>query len=604
MSLSKPCTSSKKRKLDLEHRKFNAEWTDKYFFIESHYGAITCLVCLECVAAAKEYNLRRHYNTKHPKLKELQGESRTKKIDSLKNQLLSQQDVFQKKRKESDACTIASFKVAQLLAKSGRPFTDGEFVKDCLIQIADAFCPETKDAFKNVGLSRMTMQRRIVDLASNSLDQLKRKSNDIVHFSAALDESTDASDTAQLLVFIRGVTETFEVHQELASLASLHGRVTGLEIFKAFKKIVEDLNLSWDKLVSVTTDGAPVMVGEKNGFIGCLKKDIGDRAELLKHYHCIIHQEALCGKHLKFKEIMDFVVSTVNFIRARSLNHREFQVFLESISAAYGDVVYHTEVRWLSRGNVLKRFFALRDEIKSFLQEKGRDASVMEDGDWIGDLAFLADITGHLNDLNLKLQGSDKLICDLFEAVRAFEIKLGLFTSQLKKGQLTHFPTCQNAFADEPHDWSRHARTLEALQEEFSRRFSQFRSERAAFKLFADPFSADPESVPDDVQLELIELQCSTALKNRHRELPLLQFYQSLDDTQFPKLCTEARKLVSMFGSSYICEQVFSLMKLNKSSFRTRLTDDNLHAVLRVATTSLEPDILHLVSEKRCNISH
>nr|XP_014351308.1 PREDICTED: general transcription factor II-I repeat domain-containing protein 2A-like [Latimeria chalumnae] len=602
MSLSKP--STKKRKIDLEHRKFNPEWTEKYFFVESKTGVHTCLVCLECVAIAKEYNIHCHYETKHLKFKELLGEAQTKKIESLKTQLLGQQGVFELKNKESEAAAIASFKVAQLIAKSSRPFTDGEFVKDCMMEICHAVCKEKKDSFKNVCLSRMSIQRCIADMSENSYEQLKSKCKDFEYFSAALDESTEAADTAQLLIFIRGVTKTFEVHQELASLASLHGRTTGADIFNAFKKSVDDLSLQWDKLVGVTTDGAPATVREVNGFIGCLKKHIGDRAALLKQYDCIIHQEALCAKYLKFKEVMEFVVSTVNFIHAQSLNHREFQSFLENINATYGDVPYHTEARWLSRGNVLKRFFVLREEIKSFLQEKGRDTSVMEDRDWIAGLAFLTDVTGHLNDLNLRLQGSQHLICDLFEAVCAFQMKLKLFTNQLEKGQLTHFETCQEAFPCEKYKWNHHASVMKELQGVFAKRFEQFRSERVLFKLFADPFSSDAESVPDDLQLELIELQCSTVLKSKHREVLLLEFYRTLDNTLFPNLSREALKLLSLFGSTYICEQVFSLMKLNKLHLRIRLTDDNLHAVLQVATTSLEPDIPQLVSEKRCNISH
>uniref|UniRef100_A0A3B1JWU0 HAT C-terminal dimerisation domain-containing protein n=1 Tax=Astyanax mexicanus TaxID=7994 RepID=A0A3B1JWU0_ASTMX len=511
------------------------------------YNSSRCLFCLsKHVSLKKEYNLRRHYETKHPKLADLQGEDRKQKIEALKKQLVSQQGVFEKRRKESEACTIASYRIANLVAKSACPFIDGEFVKDCMLEACDVICPEAKDAFKNISLSRTTIQRRI---------QVK-----VTYFSAALDESTDNTDTAQLSIFIRGVTGTCQVYQELAALVPLYGRTTGFEIFNAFKTAVENLNLPWSKLSAVTTDGAPSMVGETNGFIGHLKRHLGpDQAAELKHYHCIIHQEALCGKHLQFKEIMDFVVSAVNFIRARSLNHREFQYFLEDISAAYGDVIYHTEVRWLSRGNVLKRFFALRNEIKLFLEQKGKDTL-----------------------LNLKLQGK--------------KIDLPL------KGNLTHFPTCQEAFAHKNYNWSRHSCVLEDLKLAFSARFGQFRNEQATLQLLADPFSVDTETVPGELQLEIIELNCSTAMRTKHREMPLLEFYQSLDREQFPNLFANAQKWISMFGSTYICEQMFSLMKLNKSPLRTRLTDENLQAVLRLATTSLEPDINQLVSERTSSL--
>jgi hypothetical protein len=42
---------------------------------------------------------------------------------------------------------------------------------------------------------------------------------------------------------------------------------------------------------------------------------------------------------------MNIVVSTVNFIRSRSLNHRQFREFLTDTEADYGEVIYHSEVR-------------------------------------------------------------------------------------------------------------------------------------------------------------------------------------------------------------------------------------------------------------------
>ena len=47
---------------------------------------------------------------------------------------------------------------------------------------------------------------------------------------------------------------------------------------------------------------------------------------------------------------MKVVVKTVNFIRSRSLNHRQFQELLDDLDSQFGDVVYYSEIRWLSRG--------------------------------------------------------------------------------------------------------------------------------------------------------------------------------------------------------------------------------------------------------------
>jgi len=57
---------------------------------------------------------------------------------------------------------------------------------------------------------------------------------------------------------------------------------------------------------------------------------------------------------------------SVNSIRSRRLKVRQFQAFLVEMEADFGDVLYQTGVRWLSKGSVLKRFVALRFEIQTF----------------------------------------------------------------------------------------------------------------------------------------------------------------------------------------------------------------------------------------------
>jgi hypothetical protein len=60
---------------------------------------------------------------------------------------------------------------------------------------------------------------------------------------------------------------------------------------------------------------------------------------------------------------------------------------------------------------------------------------------WHWNLALLCDVS-HINDLNTKVQGQNKLISDMFGAVRAFEVKLELFQKQLENVNLWHFASC------------------------------------------------------------------------------------------------------------------------------------------------------------------
>jgi hypothetical protein len=74
------------------------------------------------------------------------------------------------------------------------------------------------------------------------------------------------------------------------------------------------------------------------------------------------------------------------------------------------------------------------------MENKGRNIEDLNDEGWITDLAFLVDVTGHLNNLNKELQGKDKIITDMHNSIKAFRFKLILWKIQLKLHNLVHFP--------------------------------------------------------------------------------------------------------------------------------------------------------------------
>lgn len=88
------------------------------------------------------------------------------------------------------------------IAKHSKPFSDGEFVKDCMVEAASVLCPDSKSQFENVSLSRRTVTRRIEVIDDELTSALLKRATDFTYFSIALDESTDIKDTAQLLIFI------------------------------------------------------------------------------------------------------------------------------------------------------------------------------------------------------------------------------------------------------------------------------------------------------------------------------------------------------------------------------------------------------------------
>ncbi len=605
MSYSKP-----KRKVDDEHRQFQERWTLQYFFVEFN-GNATCLICKEKVAVLKEYNLKRHYSTKHgDQYDKYEEDEREKRATQLQRELTSQQSLFHKAKKDADAAVEASYVVSEMIAKAGKPFTEGQFIKDCMLKVTDILCPEKKIMFNNLSLSANTVAERITELSSDIYDQLRGKARVFTAYSVALDESTDKTDTAQLAIFIRGINEQVEVTEELLSLCPMHGRTTAKYIFQQLCDAIERAGLPWSRLVGITTDGAPSMTGKKNGLVALVQRKLEEEnADPAVVLHCIIHQQALCSKCLKYEHVMSVVLKCINYIRSRSLQHRQFRAFLEEIEATYGDVLYFTEVRWLSRGNVLKRFFDLRTEVKRFMEDGRMDVPEFDDPKWVMDLAFLVDITQELNVLNLKLQGPGQLITAAYESVKAFSTKLRLWKTQLSAKNLSHFTTCRSLVEEGiAFNGDEYASAVENLLQEFDQRFADFKAHRDTFQLFADPFSADVESVPSLLQMELIDLQCNSELKTKFREAQgnadkTAQFLRELPPC-FPELSKVFSRLMCLFGSTYVCEKLFSTMNFNKCKFRSRLNDAHLEAVLRVSTVnSIRANVAQLCEQKRCQVS-
>ena len=72
----------------------------------------------------------------------------------------------------------------------------------------------------------------------------------------------------------------------------------------------------------------------------------------------------------------------------------------------------------------------------------------LRDVSFLSDLAFLTDVMQHLNSLNLKLQGRDQTVADLFGHVSRFQRKLELFKDHLSANNLSHFDACAQLRTD------------------------------------------------------------------------------------------------------------------------------------------------------------
>lgn len=533
-----------KRKIDQEGRVFQEKWERAYFFVEVQ-NIPTCLICKQSMSVSKEYNLRRHYQTNHSKHYDQYTEKmRDEKLHELKKGL--------------QKYLLGSHEIAG---------------------------PEQKQAPTNVSPKEAAAAAQPVeDVAGNLWEKLREKIKSFVAYSIAIDEITDINNTPQLAIFIRGVDENFDASEELLDTVPVTGTRSGNEMFLRVEKSLKRFNIDWSKLVSVASTGTPAMVDGNDGLVTKLKSKVATvcKDSDLKSVCCIIHPESLCAQKLKMDHVMSVVVNSVNWICSRGLNHSEFTTLLYELDSQYGSLLYYTEIKWLSRGLVLKRFFESLEEIDSFMSSRGKPLPQLSSPDWIRDLAFLVDLTMHLNMLNISLQGHSQVVTQMYDLIRAFLAKLCLWETHLARNNLAHFPTLKSVSRNES-DGLNYIPKIVELKTEFQKRLSDFKVHESELTLFSSPFSVTVESVHEALQMEVIDLQCNTVLKTKYDKVGVPEFCKYLWGS-YPRYRVHCAKILSMFGSTYICEQLFSIMKLSRTKFCSRLKDSQWDSVLHIAT--------------------
>ena len=323
-------SSAKKRKIVDERRVFQKEWTDMFFFIEER-GKPFCLKYKRPLAVMKKENLKRHYETNHPEFKKLDGELRKMKIEEFKKNLYAQQSVMTSFCSTNDNVLTVSYEVSELIAKKLKLCDDGAWAKELLVKAAEKLAPKSVHLYQKLSLSRPTVCERIKGMGHDIEDNLKKRAEKFVNFSLCLDETTDIKNTVQLAIFFREVTSDFQIDENFLSLESMHETTRGEDLLQKLLQALGKFYLRLDELCGVATDGAPAMVGKHKGVVSLLKKEMdarGIRHDRLVSFYCIVHQQTLCAKSVKFDHVVSVVTDCINFIKKRDLNNRILGTFI------------------------------------------------------------------------------------------------------------------------------------------------------------------------------------------------------------------------------------------------------------------------------------
>lgn len=403
------------------------------------------------------------------------------------------------------------------------------------------------------------------DVSAQLLDQVRASE----YFALQLYESTDVANAAELLVYIRFISQEMFV-EEILFCKALESRTTGKEIFQVLDGYINSNGLDWSRCVGVCSDGAAAMTGKNSGVTALIKQKAPNAA----FTHCMLHREALLAKRLddELNQVLQDIIQVVNFIKARPLKHRLFALLCKEMGARFDGLLLHSNVRWLSRGAVLNRVYELRREVAEFLvSEKHQLADRFTNAAWILKLAYMADIFCHLNVLNQSMQGHDTYIVHMQDQVRAFSLKITLWSNKLKEGITEMFPLLHQELLSSGGELDTISPLIQSHLEHLQGYFRDYFPDLDSTHLnwVRNPFAPDVGSCLDlKSQEELIEMTTSWDLKMKFEALSLSNYWMYVRN-DFPILAESALKCLLPFATTYLCESGFSTLKVLKTKQST-----------------------------------
>ncbi|XP_003366519.1 zinc finger protein [Trichinella spiralis] len=231
----------------------------------------------------------------------------------------------------------ASYLIRLRIAQSGQPHTIGESlvlpsIKDAVgVLFGDTYLKE----IELILLSNDTVARRIEDMAKWVKDQLINR--------------IKGMNRMRIYCFVN----------------QLFGG-TSEEIFETLDAYVKWKELHWRNCVGICTDGARAMCGKNSGVVTRILKQSPNASWT----HCSIHREAWVSKTISddLKNVLNTAVKIINFIKSKPLRSRLFEKLCEEMGSCHKSLIFHSEVRWLSRGKGLTRLVELREEVVIFLK--------------------------------------------------------------------------------------------------------------------------------------------------------------------------------------------------------------------------------------------
>uniref|UniRef100_A0A3Q2WSY1 HAT C-terminal dimerisation domain-containing protein n=1 Tax=Haplochromis burtoni TaxID=8153 RepID=A0A3Q2WSY1_HAPBU len=251
----------------------------------------------------------------------------------------------------------SSYLVARLVTQSKKSFTIvEELILPAPVHMFHEMIGEAAaKKVLTILLSNNTVSHHIMDMALDIQHQLLER----------IKSSSRMSRMVHYCWFQFVIAGTAE---DMLFCGELPTRATAQECFRCIDNYFTENDLNWQNCVGIF-----------------------DCAPEAKWTHCFLYCEILVAKKISLE-------------------------FHEDMEAGQVQLLYQSEVSWLSRGLVLKHLFELRNE-----------------------LAYLCDIFSLLNQLNISLQGRNSNMFFVADKVEAFKGKIALLTKRAQEKRMDMF---------------------------------------------------------------------------------------------------------------------------------------------------------------------
>lgn len=203
-----------------------------------------CVLCGEKLAneSLRPSKLKRHLDTRHSELAGKPLDFFQMKAEEMK----SSAKVLNKNLTLNEKAQLASCMVSYRVAKEKMPHTVAEkLILPSAIDMVSAMIDKKANKLKSIPLSDNTVSRRITDVSDNLEEQFISRLKTAGDFSIQLDESTDVSDSATLLVYVRYAWGN-EFLEDMLCCLTLPTTTTGEQIFAQLNDyVVSKCGLDW-----------------------------------------------------------------------------------------------------------------------------------------------------------------------------------------------------------------------------------------------------------------------------------------------------------------------------------------------------------------------